>query len=245
MGTWTENWKATHSSYVKANKEVKNVVEHRRVEKGEIYCVAIENGGFEVRHYEGEKLKAKTAYPSGVKAVLAYRELRDKLVPGRVAPKPKVTAKVEVAPKKATKKATKKKATKKKATKRKVAKKATKRKVAKKATKKKATKKATKKKATKKKVAKKVKPKVKRKPNPAFMAPMMPDAVLGAVVGDKPMPRTEITKRLWDYIKKHNLQDRINRRMINADEALRRVFGKGTVSMFEMNKLLQAHLKKA
>jgi hypothetical protein len=104
MGTWTENWKATHSSYVKANKEVKDVVEHRRVEKGEIYCVAIENGGFEVRHYEGEKLKAKTAYPSGVKAVLAYRELRDKLVPGRVAPKPKVTAKVEVAPKKATKK---------------------------------------------------------------------------------------------------------------------------------------------
>jgi len=101
MGTWTENWKATHSNYVKANKEVKDVVEHRRVEKGEIYCVALEGGGFEVRHYEGEKLKAKTAYPSGVKAVLAYRELRDKLVPGRKPSKPKATAKVEVAPKKA------------------------------------------------------------------------------------------------------------------------------------------------
>jgi len=105
MGTWTENWAATHSSYVKANKEVKSVVEHRRIGKGEIYCVAIASGGFEVRHYEGEKLKVKTVYPSGVKAVLAYRELRDKLVPGRVATK--VTAKVEVAPKKAkvTKKA--------------------------------------------------------------------------------------------------------------------------------------------
>ena len=105
-------------------------------------------------------------------------------------------------------------------------------------------KKATKKKATKK-VVKKVKPKVKRKPNPAFMAPMAPDAVLGAVVGDKPIPRTEITKRLWDYIKKHGLQDKINRRMINSDDNLRRVFGKSVVSMFEMNKLLQAHLKKA
>ena len=150
--------------------------------------------------------------------------------------------------KKATKKKATKKATKKKTTKKKVVRKATK-KVAKKATRKKATrkkatKKVTKKKATKK-VVKKVKPKVKRKPNPAFMAPMAPDAVLGAVVGDKPMPRTEITKRLWDYIKKHSLQDKVNRRMINCDGALRSLFGKGVVSMFEMNKLLQAHLKKA
>ena len=145
--------------------------------------------------------------------------------------------------KKATRKKATKKATKKKATKRKVAKKATKRKVAKKATKKKATKKVAKRKVAKK--VKKVKPKVKRKPNPAFMAPMVPDAVLGAVVGDKPIPRTEITKRLWDYIKKHGLQDKINRRMINSDDNLRRVFGKSVVSMFEMNKLLQAHLKKA
>jgi upstream activation factor subunit UAF30 len=65
------------------------------------------------------------------------------------------------------------------------------------------------------------------------------------VVGDRPMPRTEITKKLWDYIKKHNLQDKVNRRMINCDGALRALFGKGSVSMFEMNKLLQAHLKKA
>ncbi|MCX6601809.1 MAG: SWIB/MDM2 domain-containing protein [bacterium] len=143
------------------------------------------------------------------------------------------------APAKKAKKATRKKATKKVA-KRKVAKKATRKKVAKKATKRKVAKKATTKKATKK-----VKPKVKRKPNPAFMAPMAPDAVLGAVVGDKPIPRTEITKRLWDYIKKHGLQDKINRRMINSDDNLRRVFGKSVVSMFEMNKLLQAHLKKA
>jgi upstream activation factor subunit UAF30 len=152
------------------------------------------------------------------------------------------------APAKKAKKATKKKATKKapkkKVTKKKVAKKVTKKKVAKKVTKKKVAKKVTKKKAAKK-VVKKVKPKVKRKPNPAFMAPMAPDAVLGAVVGDKPMPRTEITKRLWDYIKKHNLQDKVNRRNINCDDALRRLFGKGSVSMFEMNKLLQAHLKKA
>ena len=124
-------------------------------------------------------------------------------------------------------------------------KKAPAKKKAKKATRKKATKKATKKAAPKKKVVKKAKPKVKRKPNPAFMAPMAPDMVLGAVVGDKPMPRTEITKKLWDYIKKHNLQDKINRRMINCDDNLRRLFGKGVVSMFEMNKLLQSHLKKA
>jgi upstream activation factor subunit UAF30 len=143
------------------------------------------------------------------------------------------------AKKRVARKATKKKATRKKVARKRVARKATKKKVAKK----RVAKKATKKKAAKK--VKKVKPKVKRKPNPAFMAPQMPDMVLSAVVGDKPMPRTEITKRLWDYIKKHGLQDRINRRMINADDNLRRVFGKGVVSMFEMNKLLQAHLRKA
>ncbi|MFZ5433654.1 MAG: SWIB/MDM2 domain-containing protein, partial [Calditrichota bacterium] len=105
--------------------------------------------------------------------------------------------------------------------------------------------------APKKKVAKKAapkkaaKPKVKRKPNPAFMAPMAPDAVLGAVIGDKPMPRTEITKKLWDYIKKNGLQDKVNKRMINTDPKLKALFGKNVVSMFEMNKLLQAHMKKA
>jgi len=65
------------------------------------------------------------------------------------------------------------------------------------------------------------------------------------VVGEKAMPRTEITKKLWEYIKKNGLQDKVNKRMINADEKLRALFGKGAVSMFEMNKLLQGHLKKA
>jgi len=106
MGTWSENWKATHSNFVRANKEVRDVLEHRKVEKGELYCVAIEGGGFEVRHYEGEKLKTKVAYPSGMKAVIAYRELRDKLVPGRVAPK-KAAPKVEVITKKGKKAASK------------------------------------------------------------------------------------------------------------------------------------------
>jgi chromatin remodeling complex protein RSC6 len=79
--------------------------------------------------------------------------------------------------------------------------------------------------------------------NAAFMAPVNPDAALGAVVGDKPMPRTEITKRLWAYIKKNGLQDQKNRRNINADAKLKPVFGgKGTVSMFEMTKLVNKHV---
>ena len=91
--------------------------------------------------------------------------------------------------------------------------------------------------------AKKAK-KSKRKPNPAFMKPMTPDAALSAVVGSKAMPRTEITKKLWAYIKKHGLQDKKNRRNINADANLKPVFnGKGTVSMFEMTKLVNRHLK--
>ena len=86
--------------------------------------------------------------------------------------------------------------------------------------------------------------KKKRKPNPAFMKPMQPDAQLSAVVGDKPMPRTEVTKKIWDYIKKNNLQDSKNKRMINADEKLKGVFnGKRQVSMFEMTKLVNGHLK--
>jgi chromatin remodeling complex protein RSC6 len=88
--------------------------------------------------------------------------------------------------------------------------------------------------------------KKKRKPNPAFMKPMQPDAQLSAVVGDRPMPRTEVTKKIWDYIKKNNLQDSKNRRMINADEKLKSVFnGKRQVSMFEMTKLVNQHLKDA
>jgi upstream activation factor subunit UAF30 len=86
----------------------------------------------------------------------------------------------------------------------------------------------------------------KRQPNPAFMKPMQPDDALAPVVGSKPMPRTQVTKNLWNYIHKHNLQDSKNRRMINADENLRSIFGgKKQVSMFEMTKLVNRHLKEA
>ena len=84
----------------------------------------------------------------------------------------------------------------------------------------------------------------KRKPNAAFMKPMHPDATLAAVIGGSAMPRTEVTKKIWAYIKRNGLQDKKNRRNINADEKLRPVFGgKGTVSMFEMTKLVSKHLK--
>ena len=85
----------------------------------------------------------------------------------------------------------------------------------------------------------------KRKPNAAFMKPMTFSAELGAVIGSVPAPRTEVTRKLWDYIKKHKLQDAANKRMINADGKLKAVFGgKSQVSMFEMTKLVAAHLKK-
>ena len=85
-----------------------------------------------------------------------------------------------------------------------------------------------------------------RKPNPAFMAPMKPSNELAAVVGANPMPRSEITKRVWDYIKKNNLQDAQNKRQINADDKLRPVFGgKKNVTMFEMTKLVNGHLSAA
>jgi chromatin remodeling complex protein RSC6 len=112
--------------------------------------------------------------------------------------------------------------------------------------KKSAAKKAPAKKAAKKAPAKKAAKKggAKRKPNAAFMAPKQPDEVLGAVVGSSPMPRTEITKKLWAYIKKNGLQDAKERRMINADEKLKPVFGnKAKVSMFEMTKLVNKHIK--
>jgi len=84
----------------------------------------------------------------------------------------------------------------------------------------------------------------KRKPNAAFMKPMTPSAALAEVVGSKAIPRTEVTKKLWGYIKKNKLQDSKNRRMINADEALKVVFGgRGKVTMFEMTKLVSKHLK--
>jgi upstream activation factor subunit UAF30 len=99
------------------------------------------------------------------------------------------------------------------------------------------------KKAPAKKAAAK-KPASKRKPNAAFMKAMTPSATLAAVVGSMPLPRTEVTKKIWDYIKKNKLQDAINRRLINADEKLKAVFGgKGKVSMFEMTKLVSNHLK--
>jgi upstream activation factor subunit UAF30 len=122
----------------------------------------------------------------------------------------------------------------------KTAKKAAKRPAAKKPAKK--PKKAPAKKAAPKKAAKKSG--AKRKPNAAFMKAMMPSSVLAAVVGSMPLPRTEVTKKIWDYIKKNKLQDSINRRLINADEKLRQVFGgKKQVSMFEMTKLVSNHLK--
>jgi len=102
---------------------------------------------------------------------------------------------------------------------------------------------AAKKKATKKAPAKK-KTAAKRKPNAAFMKPMQPSASLSAVIGGNPMPRTEVTKKIWLYIKKNSLQDSKNRRNINADEKLKEVFGgKKQVSMFEMTKLVNKHLK--
>jgi chromatin remodeling complex protein RSC6 len=83
-----------------------------------------------------------------------------------------------------------------------------------------------------------------RKPNAKFMAPVTPDAALSAVVGAKPLPRTELTKKLWEYIKKNNLQDKKDRKQINADAALKVVFnGKAKVSMFEMTKLVSGHVK--
>ena len=134
------------------------------------------------------------------------------------------------------------------ATAKKAAKKPAKKPAAKKpAAKKPAAKKPAKKAAPKKAAPKKAAPKksaAKRKPNAAFMKAMTPSAVLAAVVGSMPIPRTEVTKKIWDYIKKNKLQDSLNRRMINADEKLRQIFaGKKQVSMFEMTKLVSNHLK--
>lgn len=115
--------------------------------------------------------------------------------------------------------------------------------MAKKSAKKSAAKKTTAKKSSAKKATAK-RSSAKRTPNAAFMKPLSPSPALAAVIGDRPMPRTEVTKRLWDYIKKNKLQDSKNRRMINADEKLSAVFGgKKQVSMFDMTKLVGKHLK--
>jgi len=135
------------------------------------------------------------------------------------------------------------------ATAKKAAKKSAKKPAAKKApAKKPAAKKAPAKKAPAKKApAKKPAAKkstAKRKPNAAFMKPLTPSVMLASIVGGTPLPRTEVTKKIWDYIKKNKLQDAINRRLINADEKLKAVFGgKSKVSMFEMTKLVSNHLK--
>ena len=122
----------------------------------------------------------------------------------------------------------------------KTAAKAAKRPAAKKAAKKTAARKT----AAKRPAAKKTAKKSARKPNAAFMAPVTPTETLAAVVGAKPAPRTEMTSRLWAYIKKNKLQDSNNRRQINADAALKAVFGgRSNVNMFEMTKLVNKHLK--
>jgi len=91
---------------------------------------------------------------------------------------------------------------------------------------------------------KSVKKKAARKPNAAFMKPVTPSSALAEVIGSKPMPRTEVTKKLWAYIKKNKLQDAKNKRMIKADDPLKAVFGgKAQVNMFEMTKLVNKHLK--
>jgi chromatin remodeling complex protein RSC6 len=101
--------------------------------------------------------------------------------------------------------------------------------------------------AKSKKSSKKSKGKAKksgRKANPAFMKPMTPSSTLAAVIGSSPMPRTEVTKKLWAYIKRNGLQDKTNRRMINGDDKLRAVFGgRSQVSMFDMTKLVSNHLR--
>jgi upstream activation factor subunit UAF30 len=110
----------------------------------------------------------------------------------------------------------------------------------------KAPKKAVKKTAKKavKKTAKKVaKKRTPRKPNAAFMKPLMPTGPLAAIIGSTPMPRTEVTSKIWQYIKKNRLQDNTNRRMINADEKLRALFGKAQASMFELTKYVSKHLR--
>ncbi len=157
------------------------------------------------------------------------------------------TAKKAAAKKSAAKK---KPAAKKTVAKKAPAKKAAVKKVAAKkpAAKKTAAKKAVAKKAPAKKAAVKKAPAKKakstRKPNAAFMKPLTPSAALAAVVGASPLPRTDVTKKVWDYIKKHKLQDSVNKRNINADDKLKVVFGgKKTVSMFEMTKLISGHLK--
>lgn len=101
-----------------------------------------------------------------------------------------------------------------------------------------------KKKTTKKTTTKKAATKTKRKPSAAFMKPLTPSAMLAEIVGSKPLPRTEVVKKMWAYIKKNKLQDAVKKQFINADAALKNIFqGKSKVSMFEMTKFISKHLK--
>lgn len=102
---------------------------------------------------------------------------------------------------------------------------------------------AVKKVAAPKKAAAVKKVATKRKPNAAFMKPLTPSSALAAIVGATALPRTQVVKKMWEYIKKHGLQDAKNRRNINADDKLKSIFGKNSVSMFEMTKLVSKHLK--
>jgi chromatin remodeling complex protein RSC6 len=164
----------------------------------------------------------------------AAKKTAAKKSPAKKAPAKKPVAKKAPAKKAAAKKAPAKKAPAKKP----VAKKAT----AKKAPAKKAVaKKAVAKKAPAKKAAKKA-PAKKRTPNAAFMKPLTPSAALAAVVGSTPLARTEVVSKLWTYIKKHALQDKVNKRNINADDKLKAVFGKSQVTMFELASLIGKHL---
>jgi chromatin remodeling complex protein RSC6 len=114
---------------------------------------------------------------------------------------------------------------------------------AKKAAKKSSAKKVTKKVAKKAAPRKAAKKKSARKPNAAFMKPLMPTGPLAAIIGSTPMPRTEVTSKIWAYIKKNKLQDPVNRRNINADDKLRPLFGKAQATMFELTKYVSKHLK--
>jgi chromatin remodeling complex protein RSC6 len=142
------------------------------------------------------------------------------------------------------KKATKKAAPKAKATKKAAPKAKATKKAAPKATKKAAAPKATKKAAAPKATKKVAAPKVKkaRKPNEAFMKALTPSATLAEIVGAKPLPRTQVVSKIWEYIKKHNLQNPKNKRNILADEKLAKLFGKKEVTMFELAGIVGKHL---